>query len=300
MDMNGLKDLGSLLDGSSGEGKPMLIDLSLIKEDPNQPRKVFDEEKLKELAESIEARGVKTPISVHEDKDNPGYYVINHGARRYRASLIAGKESIPSYIDLDHTFLDQVVENIQRDNLTPRETADAISTMIKNGMKKGEIAKKLGKSNSFVSQHVALLELPELIAEAFNSGKVTDVTVINELNTLYSKTPEAVTDLLNNEEEITRTVIRNFKDFLKKEGTQEIEEGSDSEASKKEKKEKEEDPLKLKKAIVQVIYQGQLARLILNKRGFNPGEVWIKFEETGEKECVLCAEISKIEAVIEG
>ncbi|EPH9317881.1 transcriptional repressor KorB C-terminal beta-barrel domain-containing protein, partial [Neisseria gonorrhoeae] len=68
----------------------------------------------------------------------------------------------------------------------------------------------------------------------------------------------------------------------------------------KVKEKKPEDPDKLKKAIVQVMYQGQLARLVLNKRGLSGDEVWIKFEESGETESVPCKEISGIVAVIEG
>ena len=216
MNLDSLEDLSSLLNAPAPvTGVPLLLKLSQIQEDPNQPRKIFDEEKLRELADSIKVRGVKTPISVHEDESNPGFYIINHGARRYRASMMAGKETIPAYIDGDYTFLDQLVENIQRDNLTPRETADGIALMLNSGMKKGEVAKRLGKSAAVVSQHVALLSLPEPVAAVFNAGKVSDVTVVNELNTLYGRYPEAVEELLQNEDDITRSTIRHFKEFLK-------------------------------------------------------------------------------------
>ena len=92
MNLDSLEDLSSLLNApASVTGVPLLLKLSQIQEDPNQPRKIFDEEKLRELADSIKVRGVKTPISVHEDESNPGFYIINHGARRYRASMMAGK-----------------------------------------------------------------------------------------------------------------------------------------------------------------------------------------------------------------
>lgn len=301
MNLDSLEDLSSLLNAPAPvTGVPLLLKLSQIQEDPNQPRKIFDEEKLRELADSIKVRGVKTPISVHEDESNPGFYIINHGARRYRASMMAGKETIPAYIDGDYTFLDQLVENIQRDNLTPRETADGIALMLNSGMKKGEVAKRLGKSAAFVSQHVALLSLPEPVAAVFNAGKVSDVTVVNELNTLYGRYPEAVEELLQNEDDITRSTIRHFKEFLKGDPSVEKESEAVSAPEINAKKDKPTDPKKLKKVIVQVMYQGQLARLILNKRAHTTDEVWLQFEESGEQESVPCAEISSIVAVIEG
>ena len=77
------------------------LDINLIDEDPNQPRKTFDN--ITELSESIKERGVKSPISVHPI-DN-GRYMINHGARRYRASKLAGKTTIPAFIDDDYNLL---------------------------------------------------------------------------------------------------------------------------------------------------------------------------------------------------
>lgn len=296
----GLENLGNLgeLLNAPETGVPMRLPLVSIHEDPDQPRKAFDESKIDELAASIAERGVKTPISVRPDPTNENLYIINHGARRFRASKKAGLTDIPAYIDADYNLLDQAVENIQRDNLTPREIADVIGRLLAQGMKKGQIAEKMGKSAAFITQHANLLDLPEPLAMAFNSGKISDITVVNDLNTLYRKEPEAVSDLLTNEDEITRSSVKNLKEFL----TVSHEQVTDEEktVSKPKKEKKEEDPNKLKKAIVQVMYQGQLARLILNKRGVNGDEVWIKFEESGETESVPCNEISGIVAVIEG
>lgn len=97
----------------------MIIDINLIDEDPNQPRTEFDKETLQELADTIAERGVKSPISVHRTEG--GRFMINHGARRYRAGILAGKTTIPAFIDYDYTQADQIIENIQRDNLKPIE-----------------------------------------------------------------------------------------------------------------------------------------------------------------------------------
>ena len=90
---------------------PIELPLDLIDEDPNQPRTVFDPQLLQELADTIRDRGVKNPISVHLNTEKPGRYIINDGARRYRASKMAGKKSIPAFIDPDFTKIDQIIVN---------------------------------------------------------------------------------------------------------------------------------------------------------------------------------------------
>src|SRR3546814_14860745 len=96
---------------------------------------------------------------------------------RYRGSKWADKTTIPGFIDNNYNEADQVIENLQRNELTAREIADFIGRELAKGKKKGEIAKEIGKSPAFVTQHVTLLDLPEPIAEAFNSGRAKDVTV---------------------------------------------------------------------------------------------------------------------------
>ena len=150
------------------------LELSLIDEDPKQPRREdnpgFSEEKINELARSISRRGVKTPISVHNHPEKPGRFVINHGARRFRASKIAGKKTIPALIDNDYTSADQLTENLLREGNTPLEIAAAIGEFLKKGMKKKEIAESIGKTAGYVTQYAALLKLPKSIATAFRNN----------------------------------------------------------------------------------------------------------------------------------
>lgn len=194
--------------------------LNLIDEDPNQPRNEFDPVTLQELAETIKLRGVKTPISVHPNLKKNGYFIINHGARRYRASILAGKESIPAFIDSDYTQADQIIENLQRDNLTPREIADFIGRQLSTGLMSMEVAKQIGKSQTFVSQHLTLLNLPDPIAKLFNSGVLRDVIVINDLVRAYKQDQLKLTKWLNNpDQEITRSSIKLFREFIKIKGT---------------------------------------------------------------------------------
>ncbi|MCD2514385.1 transcriptional repressor gene korB [Comamonas endophytica] len=215
-------DLSALLAGPEAQaagGGPLALEIALIDEDPHQPRTKdnpgFSEQSLEELAASIRLRGVKTPISVRENPEAPGRYLINHGARRFRGAQRAGLDSIPGFIDNDYNEADQVVENLQRNELTAREIADFIGRELAKGVKKGDIAKAISKSPAFISQHVTLLDLPEPLAQVFNSGRVRDVTVVNELMTAYKKTPQDVSAWLGDaSQEITRGTVKLLREFL--------------------------------------------------------------------------------------
>jgi ParB family chromosome partitioning protein len=308
---------------------PLDLSLELIDEDPNQPRKKdnpgFSRVSLDELAATISLRGVKTPISVRENPEVEGRYIINHGARRYRASKVAGKTTIPAFVDNDYNEADQVIENLQRNELTAREIADFIGRELAKGKKKGEIAKEIGKSPAFVTQHVTLLDLPEPIAEAFNSGRANDVTVINELVTAYKKNSEEVDVwLADDSQELTRGSVKLLREFLEdkrrhsgeqdrdgesdlntadalaSKGTNEI--GGNEQAqedSKAKKEEKATDPEKLKKAIVRVQHDGRLARLVLHRRPPEDGFAWLKYEDDGHEFEANLGDVQLV-AILEG
>ena len=236
--------------------------------------------------------------------DVSGRFIINHGARRFRGSKRAGKDVIPGFIDNDYNEADQVVENLQRNELTAREIADFIGREMAKGIKKGEIAKSISKSPAFVTQHITLLDLPDPIAEAFNSGRVKDVTVINELVTAYKKKPQDVSAWLDDDsQEITRGSVKLLREFLDDKSRHETGEeeaandpntvdvftgsagveGSEGDAIGKEKEEKPTDPDKLKKAIVRVQHDGRPARLILTRRPPAEGFAWLKYDDDGHE-----------------
>jgi len=301
---------------------PQDLPLHLIDEDPNQPRTAdnpgFSPESLGELATTIRERGVKSPISVRLHPEAEGRFIIKHGARRYRAAKLAEKEVIPAFVDNDYNESDQVIENLQRNELTAREIADFIGRELAKGKKKGEIAKEIGKSPAFITQHVTLLDLPEPIAEAFNSGRCKDVTVINELVTAYKKNPgEVAVWLADDSQELTRGSVKLLREFLDDKRSQDGErdpntvdaftgradaEGGDGESDgdAKEKKEpKEQDPDKLKKAIVQVEHDGRPACIILNRRPPAEGFAWLKYEDDGQEFEANLAQV-KLVALLEG
>ncbi|MEQ1777692.1 MAG: ParB/RepB/Spo0J family partition protein [Nitrosomonas sp.] len=193
------------------------IDITLISEDIHQPRKEFNQETLRELTETIKLRGVKSPISVRPNPDKPGTYIINHGARRYRASINAGLTKIPAFIDTDYSEADQVIENLQRDDLTSREIADFIGRQLAGGKTKSEIARLIGKTNPYITMHATLLDLPDPLADVYRSGRCTDVTALYDLTRLYKANKEEVITwlALSTQEEISRLDVYQFSKFLK-------------------------------------------------------------------------------------
>lgn len=312
--LDSIGDLSSLLDAPAQGPGPLALPLDAIDEDPNQPRTTFDRATLNELAESIKSRGVKTPISVRPNLEAAGRYLINHGARRYRASKIAGKTTIPGFVDGDYTEADQVIENVQRDNLTAREIADFIGRELAKGKKKKDIAASISKSAAFVTQHVALLDLPDPIALAFNDDRCRDVTVIYELVTAHKQKPLEVAAWLKDEnQEVTRGSVRLLREFLSQRqatGANEDEAGGQDEGGADEPTAPTEtpatgvkgtalDPDKLKRAIVLVEHLMRPARLLLTRRPSADGFGWIRYEDDGtEVEAELGA--VRVNRLIEG
>ncbi|MBS0300003.1 MAG: ParB/RepB/Spo0J family partition protein [Proteobacteria bacterium] len=193
------------------------IDITLISEDIHQPRKEFNQETLRELTETVKLRGVKSPISVRPNPDKPGTYIINHGARRYRASINAGLTKIPAFIDIDYSEADQIIENLQRDDLTSREIADFIGRQLATGKTKSEIARLIGKTNPYITMHATLLDLPDPLGELYRTGRCTDVTALYDLTRLYKANQEEVITwlALSTQEEISRLDVYQFSQFLK-------------------------------------------------------------------------------------
>lgn len=174
-------DLEDLLDGevttATDQKQPTLsgeleIDINLIYPDPNQPRKIFDQEKLLELAESIKENGLVQPITIKDD--GTGKYIIIAGERRYRAHLLAGLEKIKVNITdyKEVTSEVQLIENIQREDLTPFEIALSIKAIWEQGKytKKSDLAKKIGKPAPYVSKAFAVFNLCDEIIEHLKSN----------------------------------------------------------------------------------------------------------------------------------
>ncbi|MEG1705144.1 MAG: ParB/RepB/Spo0J family partition protein [Clostridia bacterium] len=154
-----------------------VVELNITEVEPmlNQPRKVFDREKLQELADSIKENGVLQPIIVV--KDETGYTIVA-GERRWRAAKIAGLKGIPAIVkDYTDTKKKQValIENIQREDLNIVEIAKAIKELMDiDGYSQSEVAKITGKNVSTVSNIMRLLKLQEKILDALMNGKIVE------------------------------------------------------------------------------------------------------------------------------
>jgi ParB family chromosome partitioning protein len=148
---------------SKGIPGARLLPLSEVLPDPNQPRRIFDNKGIDELAESIRSKGIIEPVTVRK---NEKAYILVTGERRVKAAKLAGLEEIPCVIkDLtdDDVFAIQLIENLQRENLRPVEEAQAFRKLSDNGVTQGEIAKQIGKSQPYISQSLTILKLPEAI-----------------------------------------------------------------------------------------------------------------------------------------
>ena len=174
-------DINSLLDdiqnGNEPEGvttsNTSLI-LADIRPNPYQPREIFDEEKLKELADSIKEHGVFTPVLVRRAAD--GYELVA-GERRVKAAEIAGFTEIPAIIvDFDDDQMAEIslLENIQRENLTAIEEAKGYKTLIdRRGYTQDELGKRVGKSREHIANTLRLLALPESVQKMVEDGTLT-------------------------------------------------------------------------------------------------------------------------------
>ena len=150
--------------GSSGAGRPLRIAVDSIDEDPDQPRRLFSEQELDELSQSIRAHGVLQPILLRRSSDE-GRHVIVMGARRYRAALRAGLTEIPAFIQ-DGPEPDryaQMIENIQRDDLRASEIAAFVAGRLEAGDTQADISRKLGKPRDWVSRFASVQNMPEFL-----------------------------------------------------------------------------------------------------------------------------------------
>jgi ParB family chromosome partitioning protein len=192
------------------------LPLSSISSGVYQPRKKFTEESLAELAQSIEQKGILQPILVEESGD--GKYNIVAGERRFRAAAMAGLERMPVLVK---SFSEQekleiaLIENIQREDLTPIEEAAAFKELINRaGLSQQELAQHIGKERSTIANSLRLLKLPQRMQEAIESKDITPgharaiLSLINdkEQETLYQgivkeglsvRAAEALADKIN-------------------------------------------------------------------------------------------------------
>jgi ParB family chromosome partitioning protein len=170
------KGMGALLDSAaqSGRGQYFLCPIEELKPHENQPRKQFDGAKMQELIESIREKGVIQPLVVRRAGD---HYQIIAGERRWRAAQKAGLKEIPVTIqDVSEDWALEIalIENIQREDLNPIEESRAYEYLMNNfDLSQEEVAKRVGKSRSAVTNSLRLLRLPEEILEYVATGTLS-------------------------------------------------------------------------------------------------------------------------------
>ena len=159
----------------SDESGTLWIDPRILKPNPHQPRQVFDDEALSELADSIREHGVVQPIVIEDAGD--GNFFIIAGERRTRASILAEQKKVPVQL---RKFNDEkkleiaLIENIQRENLNPIEEAQAYYNLMQlGGLSQDEVAKKVGKGRPTVANALRLLKLPEDMQNSLIVGEIT-------------------------------------------------------------------------------------------------------------------------------
>ena len=155
-------------------GLGQFVDIGKLITNPIQPRKKFDEESLKDLAASIKEKGVLQPILVEKKGDK---YLIIAGERRYRAATRAGLKEVPvieKELSEGEKLEIALIENIQREDISPIEEAKAFLTLIKNyNISQDDLSKRVGKNRSTIANSLRLLKMPQDMQDALSSGEIS-------------------------------------------------------------------------------------------------------------------------------
>ncbi len=169
------RGLGALLgDFSEPVGDPHTLPIHMIEPNPLQPRKIFNDEELQHLADSIREHGIIQPLAVRQMPE--GHYQIIAGERRWRASHIAGLSEVPVLIiDVDDKAVMEMalIENLQRQDLNPIEESNGYKTLMEEyGLTQEEVAAKVGKSRPAVTNSLRLLALPKQLQDMLINGEL--------------------------------------------------------------------------------------------------------------------------------
>ena len=203
------KDLADVAaQGNAGAGRPRLIAIDSIDEDPDQPRRNFSEQELDELSQSIREHGVLQPILLRRSGEE-GRHVIVLGARRYRAAQRAGLHEIPAIIQdgREPDRYAQMIENIQRDDLRAPEIAAFIADRLDAGDTQADISRKLGKPRDWVSRYAAVQSMPEFLRARLEN---CSIRALYELYQAWRTHPDAIERLCATQDSFTDAQARQL------------------------------------------------------------------------------------------
>jgi ParB family chromosome partitioning protein len=214
------------------KGKPDEMPLNKIMRDLDNPRPPLDlrtseeQQKQRELNANIKKRGVKSPISLRPHPTISDMWIINHGHCRYDGAKEAGLPAIPYFIDPNFDSYDQVAENLHRADLSPWSIAEFIKRKLGEKQTKGQIAEGLGKeSESYISEHLALVDAPKCLHQAYKNG-VQSTRTLYDLRRAYEEFPEQIELWCDAEPKITRDTIRDLLKVLRAGREQAVEGGT--------------------------------------------------------------------------
>lgn len=201
-------DLLAVGEGVSAPAAATHVDLDLIDLDPAQPRRSFREESIEELSMSIRLHGVLEPVSVRTRPDAPGHYIVNRGERRIRAARRAGLRTVPVFIDERIDPFAQAVENLHREDMSAFDLAQFIAEREHEGVTRAEIARRLAKPRSFITEAAALIGAPADLRKAVQEGRVgEDVRTLYRLVSAGRERPDVLRTVMQGARTVNRTNV---------------------------------------------------------------------------------------------
>ncbi|GAA4346172.1 hypothetical protein GCM10023165_30770 [Variovorax defluvii] len=201
-------DLLAAGEGVSTPAAAVHVDLDLIDFDPAQPRRSFREESIEELSASIRLHGVLEPVSVRSNASAQGRYIVNRGERRIRAARRAGLKTVPVFIDERIDPFAQAAENLHREDMSALDLAQFIAAREREGITRAEIARRLAKPRSFITEAAALTGASEDLRQAVREGRVgEDVRTLYRLVSAGREAPEVVRVVVQGPDVVSRANV---------------------------------------------------------------------------------------------
>ncbi|MGI4720997.1 MAG: ParB/RepB/Spo0J family partition protein [Janthinobacterium lividum] len=194
--------------------------LEKILRDPENPRPPLhlrtaeEQQRQSELNASVRQRGVKSPISLRPHPTLPDMWLINHGHCRYDAAEAAGSATIPYFVDPNFDSYDQVAENLHRCDLSIWAIAAFIRRKLDEGHSKSQIAERLAKNLNYVIEHLALVDAPSCVHQAYANG-VRSARTLYDLRRAHDEFPEQIETLCASGTRVTRDAISELVNGLR-------------------------------------------------------------------------------------
>lgn len=186
------------------------VPVAMIDCDPQQPRTEFDEQTLRELADSIGSYGMLQPIIVRPVGNR---YALVVGERRVRAARLLGMEAVPALertADADNVGIIQLIENIHRDSLSLADRGRAVSHVV-NTLGFAAACERLCRSPAWVSKHATLNTMPPPVAEAVANGDIRDADTAHELKRIHELSPSLARQMVDSKTGLTRAAVRTAR-----------------------------------------------------------------------------------------